>query len=1065
MLFIINYHFFMNFRVIVFLFLIIFPECLISQNNYIYRNLRIEDGLSQSTIFSLAQDKNGYIWIGTADGLDRYDGYKLKIYKLKNSLTDNTINSIFIDKNGFMWVGVLSGEVNLYNKNTDSFTHFDLKTLINPIIVDDKPVATDYPMTQYARTSNTAITSITEDSNGRLWVGTWGIGLFCFDKIGSKLKLNKHYMGNNNTLKRITKVITYKNYTLVSTLGNGFFILDKKSEQIKQITDSSPKSNLHSNELLTLFVTKDNTIILSNYKKGIQTCKIDNAFFHNLFNKNIFPKFQDINAPFYNVMSIVCDYNNTLWFGTFGNGLYKSTSNKLTEFINFRHEQFNQSSLIDNEIISLLVDRTNILWIGTHLGKGVSRLIKGNIKFNSLQKESNTNLKLNDDVVWSIYQKDDILYVGTYRGGLNIINFRNNTSKYLTKTNSKISDNHLRKVTMDSFGNLWIGTFSGGLNIYDKKTNKFIIYKNSINDSMSISSNQIIDILFDGDSVAWIGTYGGGLNRCKINGNSSLSNLKFERYIHLDDKNSISDNRVYVLRKYDNDNLYIGTYGGGLNILNIKTKKIKILKNSPANNSISDNRVLSICKNSIGDIWVGTFGGNLNKFDTRTDSFQRLNSNISLNAQVIYGILEDDIGNFWLSTDNGIIKYNYSTNKTTYFDVSDGIQSLEFSGGAYHKNKDGIMYFGGVVGLNYFNPDSIKENLSIPPIVITSFKVFDEELNLKNNTITLDYYQNYISFEFSALDYTNPTKNLYLFTLDNLNNSWMLSDSKNRTATYTNLSPGEYTFKVIGSNNDGLWNDKGISVNIIILSPFWEKWWFIVLVSLIVLLIIFSIIYFRFQSILAVERLKSKLAADLHDNIGSGLTEISIMSELVAAQIPNISNNLNKELNKISDTARLLVDTMSDIVWVVNPHKDTIHDLIIRLRDSYGDIYSYKGIAFTTLNVDKLINVKLNMEYKQHLYLIFKEALNNSLKHSKCNKINLEVNFKNNYLKIVMKDNGIGIDVSNTKFGNGIKNMKNRASLLKCKLDIVSKLNEGTTITFFGKIHNNSVIKSIFFGK
>lgn len=1057
----------MNFTKLVFIFLFIVTVCIFSQNsNYIYRNLRMEDGLSQSTILSLAQDKEGYIWIGTADGLDRYDGYKLKIYNAKNSLTDNTINSLFVDKNGFLWVGVLSGELNLYNKVTDSFSNYDLKKIINSNLIEDKPSENDYPMTQYARSSNTSITSITEDDKGRLWVGTWGIGLFCFGKDGKKIKLIKHYIGHNNSLKRITKVITYGNYTFVSTLGNGLFIINKTTNQIKQLTISSINSNLLSNELLTLFITIDNKLILSNYKIGIQTYKIDNKFFNDIFDKNKFPLFDNINAPFHNVMSIVCDRHNNLWFGTFGNGLYKSHSSKLTDFINFRHEQFNQSSLIDNEIISLLVDRTNILWIGTHLGKGASRLIKGNIKFNSLQKESNTNLKLNDDVVWSIYQNNENLYIGTYRGGLNIINFKTNSSKYLTKDNSSLSDNHIRKVTMDSYGNLWIGTFSGGLNVYNKKTNKFSIYKNIVNDSTSISSNQIIDILFDGDSVAWIATYGGGLNKCKISGNPAQSTLKFKRFIHNESKNSISDNRVYVLRKFDDDYLYIGTYGGGLNILDIKTKKFKVLKNSPYNNSsISDNRVLSICKNSIGDIWVGTFGGNLNKYNIRTDSFQRLSSNVGLNTQVIYGILEDDLGNFWLSTDNGIIKYNYSTNKTTYFDVSDGIQSLEFSGGSYFKNKEGIMYFGGVVGLNYFNPDSIKENLNIPPIVITSFKVFDEEYNLSNNTITLDYDQNYISFEFSALDYTNPAKNLYLYTLDNLNNSWMLSDSKNRIATYTNLSPGEYTFRVIGSNNDGLWNEKGISINIVILSPFWEKWWFILLVSIVLLLIIFSIIYFRFQSILAVERLKSKLAADLHDNIGSGLTEISIMSELVVAQIPNISENLNKELNKISDTARFLIDTMSDIVWVVNPHKDTIHDLIVRLRDSYGDIYSYKGIAFTTLNVDKLINIKLNMEFKQHLYLIFKEALNNSLKHSKCTKINLEVNFKNNYLKIIMKDNGIGVDVSNVKFGNGIKNMKNRAALLNCKLDIESKLNEGTTITFFGKIQNSSLIKSIISGK
>lgn len=499
--------------------------------------------------------------------------------------------------------------------------------------------------------------------------------------------------------------------------------------------------------------------------------------------------------------------------------------------------------------------------------------------------------------------------------------------------------------------------------------------------------------------------------------------------------------------------MLLGTYGGGFNIFDPLTEKFISYQNKPNDiHSISDNRVLSIVQNSIGDIWIGTFGGNLNKFDSRKGQFLRFDQNNGLNGNVIYGILEDDLGNFWLSTDNGIIKFNYSTEKTTYFDVNDGLQSLEFSGGAYLKTKTGKMYFGGVIGLNYFYPDSIKENLIVPLITISSIKIFDEEIHGYKTNLDLDYDQNYLTFEFSSLDYTNPDKNQYLYKLENFNESWIHTNSKNRIATYTNLPPGEYTFKVLGSNNDGLWNTKATIITIVIHSPFWERWWFISLASLTLILIVFSIVYTRFQGILAVERLKAKLAADLHDNVGAGLTEISILSELVSAKLPSITSDIKANLNNISETARHLVDTMSDIVWVVNPKKDALPDLVVRLRDSYGDIYSYKGISFKTQNIDKLANIKLTMEYKQHLFLILKEALNNSLKHSNCSKIILDVSIKNNILTITLSDNGKGIDNFSFSHGNGIKNMKYRAELINGKLDWNSNELNGTSITFTCKI-------------
>ena len=1046
--------------ILLFIFLINVNSIKSQPENYLYKHIKIEDGLSQSTIWGMLQDRNGYMWINTADGLDRYDGYNIKVYSnnfsIPNSISDNTITSSFEDKKGNLWFGVLSGQLNLYNRDNDNFTIYDIKKDADPAILKSKVEQIDYPMTTYARTSITAITSITEDNKGNLWVGTWGIGLYKYSYINGKLVLqNIIYELDNSTITKITKLIYYDNQIWVSSLSKGIFRINidqSKSNNYHYIKGNKP-NNLLADEILTIFISKNNILYVSNYKYGIQTVNLNTNSKNIIFNKHLIKSTQT-NLYLNNAMAIIQDKDNFIWFGTFGNGLFRIYDDDFNTLNNFIHQQFNNESLIDNEIISLSIDRTNILWVGTHLGKGISKLIRGNIKFNSLQKESLTNIKLNDDVVWAINEDtDNVLWIGTYRGGLNIYDQNKNKISYLTKQNSKLNDNHIRSIDEDIYGNVWIGTFSGGLNILNKKTKKINIYQFNPKDSTSIGANQILDIFIDSDSLVWIGTYGGGLNKCSINKNSFYTKIKFKRYTHSPKHNSISDDRVYKITKSKDGKLLLGTYGGGFNIFDPVTENFISYQNQPNDiHSISDNRVLSIIQNSIGDIWIGTFGGNLNKFDGRKGQFIRYDQNNGLNGNVIYGILEDDLGNFWFSTDNGIIKFNYSTEKTTYFDVNDGLQSLEFSGGAYLKTKTGKMYFGGVLGLNYFYPDSIKENLIVPLVTISSIKIFDVEVDGHKTNLNLNYNQNYLTFEFSSLDFTNPDKNQYLYKLENFNQSWIHTDSKHRIATYTNLPPGEYTFKVLGSNNDGLWNTKATTLTIVIHSPFWERWWFITLAAITIILIVFSVVYTRFQGILAVERLKSKLAADLHDNVGAGLTEISILSELVSAKLPAITDDIKTNLTNISETARHLVDTMSDIVWVVNPKKDALPDLVVRLRDSYGDIYSFKGISFKTQNIDKLANIKLTMEYKQHLFLILKEALNNSLKHSNCSKIILDVTVKNNILTITLSDNGIGINDFSFSHGNGIKNMKYRAGLINGKLDWISSEMNGTSITFTCKI-------------
>ena len=1045
----------MSYPNLLFLLIVLNFNLIYSQGTgLLFKSLKIDEGLSQSSVICLQQDKTGYIWFGTADGLNKYDGYNLSIYKndpnAENSITDNTITSLLSDNSGNLWVGVLNGELNLYNKQLKTFTHYDLKKYVSKEILDYPIEIVDYPMSNFSRTTNTALVSITQEKNNTLWIGTWGIGLFKASINNNQItKIERVSTELDRSLIKISSVLVKDDNIWIATLGNGLFCFNKKENKI--INFNTNNSAIASNDLITLYINKDNKLFLSSYLNSLQFINLNE---NSALIKNVEIPVKFINKPFNSIMSIAEDKLGNIWFGTFGNGLFRVTNWDFSTIQNYYHIKGDKGSLPSDEIIALLVDKTNILWIGHHLSKGATQVISLNNKFDLISRESYGPISLNDDTVWSIFEDDNgIIYVGTFRGGINIIDKRKNTVKYLTKENSKLTDNNIRAINKDKFGNLWVGTFSGGLNIIEKNTGNILVYKNIKNDSTSIASNQILKITFDADSLCYLTCYGGGIVKCKINSINSIYSLKFENLIKNFDKNYLHDDRVYTFSKISNTEFLIGSFGGGLTYVNTYSKKtINYKSNAQDINSLSENRILTIYKSSLNDIWIGTFGGGLNKFDLLTGKFTRYMKSTGVDIAVVYGILEDEINNLWLSTDNGIIRFNPSTYRVATYDMNDGLQAMEFSGNAYFKNKNGKMYFGGVSGLNFFDPHIIKENKFIPNIDIVNVKVLGNAIAYENNEIILDYDQNYITIEFSSLDFTNPAKNKFKFILENFTKNWIYTDAKNRIATFTNLSPGEYVFRVNGTNSDGYWNKQGAYVKIIILAPFWEKWWFITAVILLTVLLLYIGFYIRFQSILSVERLKAKLAADLHDNIGSSLTEISILSELVAARSGNSDPEVFNLLSKISDTARGVIDSMSDIVWVVNPSKDSLHDLIIRLRDSYGDIYSFKGISFITQNVDKIKQIKLKMEYKQNLYLIFKEALNNSIKHSKCTKIFLDVNYKNGYLYMSISDNGIGFKSDENCSGNGLINLEKRALSINGKITINSEVNKGTEVKFIGKV-------------
>lgn len=1051
---------------LVLFFLPLFSKQFAQESVYQFKQIKLEEGLSQSSIYCMLQDKKGFIWFGTANGLNRYDGYSFKVYANDpldtTSISDNSILSLLEDSEGYIWIGTTDGVLNRYDRRTGIFkrlyvtSEFKFNRPRN-----EKNVDLPFP---YSRYNERSITSIVEGNDKSIWIGTWGVGLIKYEnKTGKAIQFsdNKDQL-NGFKSNRVKKIIKDGNDFWVGTIGSGLYRVTENNGKVSFAnykSDSKFSNSLSNDQIIDLLKDKDGNLWIATYGGGLNMLLNEEKIISP--DKATFKKFiynpengNSISSNF--ITSIIQDDFGAIWIGTFGGGLDKYDYKK-NHFTIFKNNPNISTTIYKNEILSLLEDSCGNIWIGAHLGKGLSKYEPYGVKFKQINRDSNNKNGLNDDVVWAIAEDEhNNLWVGTYKGGLNKWDRNKNLFSYYLydKLNPySISDNHIRAILDDERGFLWVGTFSGGLNIYNKNTGKFITYQNNPLDTLSLGANQVQSIFIDKDKNTWIGAFGGGLH--KIEPFEKLPpKLTFKKYKHASDNPfSLSDDRVYTVFEDSDGILWVGTFGGGLNKFDKKSEHFISYKNIAGDeSSLSDNRVMGIFEDTRKNLWIATYGGGLLKFDKRREKFTRYDKKNRINSSVVYGVIEDRLGNLWISSDNGIFKFSPASELFTQYDLSDGLQSLEFSGGAYFKSRTGEIFFGGINGLNYFHPDSVKDNHFIPPVVISSVKIFNEPVRGEIDSVHLSYDQNFLSIEFSALDFTNPPDNQYAYILEGMEDEWHYVDSRNRIASYTSLEPGNYIFRVKGSNNDGVWNNIGTALYIFISPPYWQTWWFITLVVLCIALIIYYLGSIRYRNLLSIEKLKSKLSADLHDNIGSGLTEISILSELAANEIKSNREESVAKIFTISEKARLLIDNMSDIVWMVNPQRDSLYHVILRLKDSYSDLLNSLGISFRTVNLDKFTAIKLPMDYKQNIFLIFKEAINNSIKHSKCKTITLEALINKDILEIILQDDGKGMNLETIKYGNGILNMKSRATLINGSLEIESDDN-GTTIKFMGKIN------------
>lgn len=828
-----------------------------NQNDPFYKlrfeRLTVEQGLSQSSVLCSLQDSRGFLWFGTYDGLNRYDGDAFKIYRydLKDdrSISDNGIRALVEDHDGIIWVGTSNSGLNAYDRKTDSFKRY----LHDP--------------NKSGSISGNEIRCVFVDSRGTLYVGARN-GLNIYDRKSDTFKSFKHDPDDGTTLSssHVESVgeDTEGNIWVGTELGLDLYRPEDGS--FKHYLDNVTEIDIPAGEGLnvTSILSKNKGIVWAGTADGIFRVNKDDGSYH------IVLKDQDISF-------IYEDRGKNIWVGMV-NGLAHTS---LEEFLNshnnqdvfriYRHDAFDAESLAHDFICSVTEDQSGILWFGTY-GDGISKHCPARMAFGLIRHEPWHENSLNGPLATAVCQDDEgLIWVGNYNYGYNIINRATGEVKRFPM--SAISDNpdedRVQYIMKDSLGNIWIGTGASGLFRFNKASNEYTRYQHDENDPESLSQNNIYYIFEDSNGTIWVGTSKKGLNRL------DRKTGKFKRYLP-DKKNpdSISHKRVRHIVEDKQGRLWIGT-NKGLNLFDPKTEKFRHWKHDPEDPfSLSHNRVTPIILNEDGSIWVGTDKG-LNLFDPKTEKFQRITEKNGLRSDAIQCLLKDSKGDLWMSTFKGISKYNHKSGVIRNYDTQDGLQGLEFWFNSFFKNDKGELFFGGVKGLNVFKPEDITDNKHVPPVVLTSFKIMNKPVKLPENIsetdqFNLTYHDMFFSFGFAGLDFNNQAKNQYAYKLEGFDKEWV-HVGNTRTATYTNLDHGEYVFRVRAANNSGVWNNDGLSVRVVISPPFWRTLWFRAVFGLSVIILVFGAFYIRIRALNRrnemLDRLVGERTAELEDEI------------------------------------------------------------------------------------------------------------------------------------------------------------------------------------------------------
>ncbi len=1009
------------------LFLLLSSFACFAQDFPRFKRIVHNNGSGITTVQNFHRDSHGYIWIGSSvNNLIRFDGTNFRYYDFTQFDTVHFRRSrgvfTFEDRKQNLWVGTDVGSLFKYDRLNDTFT-----------------LANDSVTSPHAR-----IYSFAEAPDGSFWLGSLGGGLIHFHPETKVFKQYKAEQGNANSLPdNFICGLGYDEdgFLWVGTTS-GLCSYDSKTDQFipYSLNNNNPDDTYRYRVIRSLHHS-GSKIYLGTYG-GLQvfdrTTQKSQHYIHNPNAKN--------SISHNSIFKVAETADNKFWIATFGGGL--NLFDPVTQqFTHWKNDPFDSESISSNNLFTLCLDKDGLLWVGAS-DNTVSVHNSQSKKFHVLKNSANNPDGISAGWVRVLHQENDSLFWLGFNGqGLNKLNLNTGkTEKFVhdSKDQSSLGYNAVSGLSKDANNKLWIALEGGGLNKFDPLTKKFTRFMAGEN---SINNNAVSAVLVDRENMLWATAYRSGLTIYDINqnkftriNNDSLQKKAGISFAFVEDIFELNgniwfngQNQVILYDKKRNQFVKVTEAGRVLQIDNPFFLEIT---------PYSETEMLLITKD---EAWAIQY---FNPDSITSVPLFKMNEAPGLKSFVVHN------KEIWYVTSNQLVRWNVQENKRHIYTQADGVTASELN--TVYKDKQGRIFILSLDGLTWFYPDHITDDTLSRRIVLTDFKLFNHSATQEPDSVhnfsipcqpsqlksvTLKHSHNFFSIAFAAQEFMAPEKIQYAYRLTGFDEDWVYVGNR-KFASYTNLDPGQYLFEVKSTNPDGYWNYEPTFLTIIIQPPFWRTWWFISLVISVILVLLYAIHRYRLAQSLQLERLRTKIASDLHDEVGSSLTKISIYSELVQNGLTEKEKTVY--LNFIGGLSREVVSTMSDIVWSIDNNNDTLTELINRMKDFAAEVLEAKEIGFECILHKIDGNKVLDPIMRQNIYLIFKEAINNIVKHAKATHVKVSIATHPQF-KLQIHDNGIGLPKSQPHSGNGLRNMKRRAESIGGTLTFSATA--GTTVT------------------
>lgn len=884
------------------------------------------------------------MWFGTVDGLNRFDGYRFTVYRNdpanSASLANNHISDIKEDRQGNLWLATRGGGLNKWDRQRNTFTRYQHRES------DPQSLSSDF------------VNSLIVNRDGSLWVATKA-GLNRFDPQTGRF--TRMAFARNQAISFIVSDAQHRVW--LATEWDGLDRYDPKTQQVTHFQhDPANPHSISSNYVLSMLEDRKHRLWLGTHGGGLNVFDPETGQFTR-YRQRANPDRWETTAS---IFALEEDQAGNIWMSAENEGITVFNPQTATS-TTYLHDEVDRNSLVNNSVHSLYRDTNGNMWLGVY-GGGIN-LVNGEANKFTHYKHTSAATSLSNNLVLTFFEASDTtIWVGTDGGGLNLFDRKRGTfTKFMhdpARPNS-LCGNFVLTIAEDNRRNLWIGTWNDGLSVYDRKRNRFRQYKTNPLDTNSLSGNNVYSMLNDHTNTIWVATWGAGLNRYDpaIDG--------FRQYKHDPARPAtICSNALNYIMEDRQGYLWIASADAGVDRFDPKTNRFTHFTHQDGRNSLSNNNVSFLYEDRSGNIWIATNTG-LNCYNPRTNRFTNYYAKDGLPNDVIYGVLEDEKGDFWVSTNGGLSRFTPKTETFLNFTVADGLQANEFKLHACLRSRSGLLYFGGVNGFNIVHPATIHTSRFDPPLLLTNLLIFNKEVPVAQNeqdgsplkrpiyestSLELPYASSVITFEFASLNFTVSAKKQYAYRLVGFDKEWNYVGTT-RTATYTNLNPGQYTFDVKGLNSEGKWTTRPRSLRLTIEPPYWLTWWFKMIVIGVLLGLVFLGYRIRMRAVLAQKLQLEAIIAERTER----LQQEQVLNKMKSQFVSTTSHEFRTPLTTIQSSVDL-VGMYADFPAeqskpLIHKHLGVIKKEIHKFNELLNDVLSIEKmnagkVAFTPKQAD-----------------------------------------------------------------------------------------------------------------